>query len=224
MWDPVTGRQVLITDAGNKHQTADDDSDASSDSSDAPAQSAEPTDTTHNLLLHPFPTSPPQHIFDALLTKLDRVSFNSAALVLLANGVHWLCPIPKSLSAAISLFSLGGVYLYTHSAKLDLERSVDRLRHELHLARATHYSPPSPESAEWLNGLINGIWPLIDTKLFEGVVDMVEDIMHSSLPKMIQSVKISDLSQGDNPFRLIYMRRLPPKEKNGQKTCVNGSV
>lgn len=37
------------------------------------------------------------------------------------------------------------------------------------------------------------------------VVDMIEDIMQQSLPGFIEAIKISDIGQGTNPFRIISM-------------------
>lgn len=37
------------------------------------------------------------------------------------------------------------------------------------------------------------------------VVDMVEDIMQQSLPGFVEAIKISDIGQGTNPFRIISM-------------------
>lgn len=46
-------------------------------------------------------------------------------------------------------------------------------------------------------------------------VDMVEDVMQQSLPKFVEAIRISDVGQGVNPFRIVSMRALPdqPGEK-----------
>lgn len=41
---------------------------------------------------------------------------------------------------------------------------------------------------------------------------MIEDVMQSSAPKFIYSVRISDMSQGSNPFRITSIRSLPDAE------------
>lgn len=43
------------------------------------------------------------------------------------------------------------------------------------------------ESAEWANALIRGLWPIINTDLFSSMVDLIEDIMQSSVPGFIVS-------------------------------------
>lgn len=38
---------------------------------------------------------------------------------------------------------------------------------------------------------------------------MIEDVMQQSLPKFVEAVRISDIGQGTNPFRIVSMRALP---------------
>lgn len=52
--------------------------------------------------------------------------------------------------------------------------------------------------------------------LHESVLaDSIEDVMQQSLPKFVEAVRISDIGQGTNPFRIVSMRALPdqPGEK-----------
>jgi Ca2+-dependent lipid-binding protein len=43
-----------------------------------------------------------------------------------------------------------------------LEKEVERVRQDLGRQRGQAYSPPLPESVEWLNGLIKLVWGLVD--------------------------------------------------------------
>ena len=44
------------------------------------------------------------------------------------------------------------------------------------------------ESAEWANAVVRGLWPIINTDLFSSLIDMLEDIMQSSVPTFIVSL------------------------------------
>lgn len=77
-----------------------------------------------------------------------------------------------------------------------------------HTQRGEKHSPPMPESTEWLNAAIACIWKQINPDMFIPMADQVEDIMQASLPGFIDGVKISGISQGESPFRLIAMRGL----------------
>ncbi|KAI0363405.1 hypothetical protein BV20DRAFT_975731 [Pilatotrama ljubarskyi] len=65
------------------------------------------------------------------------------------------------------------------------------------------------ESAEWANAVIRGLWPILNTDLFSSLVDMLEDIMQSSVPTFIHSVRIADLGLGSNAGRITAIRSLP---------------
>ena len=45
--------------------------------------------------------------------------------------------------------------------------------------------------------------------MFISVADMVEDILQQSLPSFVDAVRITDLGQGSNPFRITSIRALP---------------
>ncbi len=85
------------------------------------------------------------------------------------------------------------------------------------------------ESAEWANALVRGLWPTINSDLFRSLVDMLEDIMQSSVPAFIvcdnhplarlmrlssiamrqHSVRIPDMGLGSNAGRITAIRSLP---------------
>ena len=66
-----------------------------------------------------------------------------------------------------------------------------------------------PESTAWMNGLLASVWPLINPDLFASVVDMLEDVMQASLPKIIRMVSVDDLGQGSEAIRILGIRSLP---------------
>lgn len=66
-----------------------------------------------------------------------------------------------------------------------------------------------PESVAWMNSLLSSVWPLINPDLFASLVDMLEDVMQASLPKVIRMVSIDDLGQGSEAIRILGIRWLP---------------
>lgn len=66
-----------------------------------------------------------------------------------------------------------------------------------------------PESVQWLNSLLTSIWPLINPDLFSSLIDMIEDIMQASLPKVVKMVSIDDMAQGNQSLRILGIRWLP---------------
>jgi Ca2+-dependent lipid-binding protein len=43
-----------------------------------------------------------------------------------------------------------------------IDKEVERVRQDMGRQRGEAFSPPFPESVEWLNGLVKLIWGLID--------------------------------------------------------------
>ncbi|KAF4626687.1 hypothetical protein G7Y89_g11470 [Cudoniella acicularis] len=66
-----------------------------------------------------------------------------------------------------------------------------------------------PESVAWMNSLLASVWPLINPDLFASLVDMLEDVMQASLPKVVRMVSIDDLGQGSEAIRILGIRWLP---------------
>ncbi|KZT59170.1 hypothetical protein CALCODRAFT_516259 [Calocera cornea HHB12733] len=96
-------------------------------------------------------------------------------------------------------------------AQRKIEKEVERVRFDLHAQRGMMYSPPTPESTEWLNAFIGTFWRLIPPDMFVPIADTIEDVMQQSLPKFVEAVRISDLGQGDNALRILSMRALPDR-------------
>ena len=66
-----------------------------------------------------------------------------------------------------------------------------------------------PESAEWLNALLKTVWTTLDAeRVFSGVGDTLEDVMQASVPRVVEHVKVKDLSQGKEPIRVVSIRAL----------------
>ncbi|KAG9256666.1 uncharacterized protein F5Z01DRAFT_617765 [Emericellopsis atlantica] len=66
-----------------------------------------------------------------------------------------------------------------------------------------------PESVEWMNTMIGIVWGLINPEMFASVADTLEDVMAASVPGIIENVRVADISQGNNPIRILNMRALP---------------
>lgn len=66
-----------------------------------------------------------------------------------------------------------------------------------------------PESVQWLNSFVASIWPLVNPDLFSSLIDMVEDIMQASLPKVVKMVSVDDMGQGNQSLRILGIRWLP---------------
>jgi len=66
-----------------------------------------------------------------------------------------------------------------------------------------------PESVQWLNSTMTMVWPLINPDLFSSLVDMLEDVMQASLPKVVRMVSVDDMGQGSEALRILGIKWLP---------------
>lgn len=169
-----------------------------------------------NINLQPFPPSLPPS-YDAMmkhLTHLQLIIAGGCAILwffLAFQGGVWAFFWRSTLIGVFGFAAATAANL----AQRKLEREVDRIRHNMHQQRGEKFAPPIPESVEWLNAFTKVIWGLIPPDIFVPIVDSIEDVMQQSLPKFIEAVRISDMGQGTNPFRIVSMRALPdqPHEK-----------
>ncbi|KAI5450049.1 hypothetical protein NCC49_003811 [Naganishia albida] len=194
--DPTTGGEVIIKDADPKEFDA-----------------ARPALKGSNVLLHPFPPPRPASLNYAQhkLQLLGVACAGSLAIVWLFTAfghgfwrfarVSFICSVAAGI--LVTLVSL---------ISRNLEEEMDAVRLDMHRQRGEIYSPPVPESVEWLNNMIKLMWGLIDPAMFISVTDMVEDIMQQSLPGFVEAVRISDFGQGTNPLRILSIRALADEQ------------
>ncbi|WWC90217.1 uncharacterized protein L201_005150 [Kwoniella dendrophila CBS 6074] len=191
--DPITGAEVIVKDADPK------DFDASI-----------PATKGTNALYHAFPPPRPVSV-DAMIDKLSLLQYVVAgSLFLIWISVAFGSGILKLIWRSILCSGTGFVLMTLISlVQRGLDKEIERVRQDMGRQRGEAFSPPIPESVEWLNGLIKLIWGLVDPALFISIADMVEDILQQSLPGFVDAVRITDLGQGSNPLRITSIRALP---------------
>ena len=102
---------------------------------------------------------------------------------------HWriLLALPPALVSYTLLFRLN------QAAQADFEQRIwhsERMRGLMAGSDVDHDGnvtdeERTKESAEWANAVVRGLWPIINTDLFSSLIDMLEDIMQSSVPTFI---------------------------------------
>ncbi|KAG8897581.1 hypothetical protein FRC01_011279, partial [Tulasnella sp. 417] len=223
--DPVTGQMALVKDAkledyqAGKLSHLDPNDPVAGPATQAAGNGAVSADKpapnpAHpgNVLLHTFP--PPADVsLGPFMSQLDRLMYailGGSALLwfFTAFGHGWKLFFWNSFY--ISAFACVATTLAS-LAQRSVEKEVERVRANMHRERGQKFSPPTPESVEWLNAFLQTVWGLINPDMFVPVADTVEDVMQQSLPGFIDAVRISDIGQGTNPLRIVSMRALPDK-------------
>lgn len=94
---------------------------------------------------------------------------------------------------------------------------VQRLQNEEEKpSKEKESSLTSPESAEWLNEVIRKLVPIVNTDLLLPVMDLLEDAMASTFPRIfstvLAAVRIDEVDLGVTPFKLVHMKQLDVEE------------
>ncbi|KAI0799413.1 hypothetical protein GGR55DRAFT_684027 [Xylaria sp. FL0064] len=156
-----------------------------------------------NVLFHPTPAvsyEPMYNIIEQRATILCVAVFFSIIFFGKSFGGRLLGLIP--LSICIS----SGIFLWMKDLVRrgrDIEWSSEQKRGETAVVNLI------PESVEWMNSLLGIVWGLINPDMFASVADTLEDVMQASVPGIIENVKVADISQGNNPLRILSLRALP---------------
>ncbi|KAH6656410.1 hypothetical protein BKA67DRAFT_654749 [Truncatella angustata] len=164
-----------------------------------------------NILFHPTPSVSYEPMFDIIeqrTTILCAGIFFAIVLVGKLFGGRLLGLIPLAICVA------SGVFLWMKDLLRqgrDIEWSSEQKRGETATANLI------PESVEWMNTLLGIVWGLVNPEMFAAVADTLEDVMQASVPGIIENVKVADISQGNNPIRILSMRALPDDHMKDMK-------
>jgi hypothetical protein len=60
-----------------------------------------------------------------------------------------------------------------------------------------------------MNSFLGIMWRLIDPDLFASAADTLEVVMQASVPGVIKNVRVAEINQGSNLFRILSLRALP---------------
>lgn len=108
-----------------------------------------------NISLQPFPPATPPSLAPILL-NLHRL----ALFAMFASFIVWLLVAFSSgwfsffvRTAVLGAVGFGGAF-FAWGAARGLEKEMETVRLDMHRARAEKFSPPMPESTEWLNALV----------------------------------------------------------------------
>lgn len=218
--DPVTGEDVIIEDSrdydidpttldsryNGKFSSKLPLTEENYDTKNISPDPARPT----SILLQRFPDPLKPDTLKNMNDLFAKILIGYASVIIMVWGVAtvghgWLAFFTRTFFLGLAaLAGFSGLGLIKNKLLLEF----DRIRATMHRQRGEQFSPPYPESVEWLNAAVAALWKQLNPDMFTAVLDQVEDIMQSSLPGIISSVKISDFGMGSNPLRFISMRGL----------------
>ncbi|GMK56735.1 hypothetical protein CspeluHIS016_0305750 [Cutaneotrichosporon spelunceum] len=202
--DPITGRAIIVNDTDPKD--------------------FDPSHTRimgTNVLYYDFPQPAPKGVTDILAYIESAEKLVAAGFAVLWILVCWGSTFWGFCFRSIVVLCSGiAVTSFMSLNRKNMEKEIMAMRQEQHRSRGNAMVPPTPESVEWLNHLVHLVWGLVDNTLFIPIADSVEDILQQSLPSFLDSVRITDVSQGSNALRITSVRALPdqPGDRGYPKT------
>ncbi|EPQ27504.1 uncharacterized protein PFL1_05042 [Pseudozyma flocculosa PF-1] len=207
------GIRVPQPGATSQSHNRDDDKATPKDPSEIPEHPAGAPSVQKggSALIYQLPTTAPS---EGIVSRVFRSMARTEAVLFAGWSVLSLATNPR-ISTALTL-AAGGVFggWIQH---LVYRRVIDGLRdNELERERRRGQAVDAakvPESAEWLNSFLKVLWPQINSEMFDGIADTLEDVLQASLPAFVNSVKVSEITQGTTSLRILAVRRLPDGRK-----------
>ncbi|EEH45524.1 uncharacterized protein PADG_01674 [Paracoccidioides brasiliensis Pb18] len=156
-----------------------------------------------NILFHPTPSVSYEPMYKALERRGTVLSI-CIFLGIIIPG-KWIGGSLKGL-IPLAFCITSGVWLWIQDLirkGRDIEWSSEQLRGETATVNLL------PESVEWMNTFLSLVWGMLNPDMFASVADTIEDVMQASVPGIIENVRVAEINQGSNPFRILSLRALP---------------
>ncbi|GLI75402.1 hypothetical protein PoHVEF18_003656 [Penicillium ochrochloron] len=168
-----------------------------------------------NVLFHPTPTVSYKPMFDQLEKRGTAlcIAIPFAIIVLgrtFGGSLLGLIPLAFCVTSGVWLW----VQEVIKSGK-EMEWSSEQIRGQMATANLL------PESVEWMNSFLSVAWGLMNPEMLTPMADTIEDIMQASAPKVVENVRIAEIDQGNNPFRILSMRALPDEHVQNLKDNIH---
>ncbi|OJD16405.1 hypothetical protein AJ78_03435 [Emergomyces pasteurianus Ep9510] len=168
-----------------------------------------------NILFHPTPYVSYEPMYKALEkrgTVLSLCIFCGIVIPgkLIGGSLKGLIPLAFCITS--------GVWLWMQDLirkGRDMEWSSEQRRGETATVNLL------PESVEWMNTFLSIVWGLLDPDMFSSVADTIEDVMQASVPGIIENVRVAEIDQGSNPFRVLSLRALPDSQVEDLKKAAH---
>ncbi|EEB09232.1 C2 domain-containing protein [Schizosaccharomyces japonicus yFS275] len=163
-------------------------------------------DEKTNILFYPTPSVNLRFISDELRRKTNRYTF---VCFIVAVLITWWSTRSRFASIVTPLIMSCAFYMwvqYVQQLGEQVQWGSEQARGEFSRFNLI------PESAEWMNVLLESVWTLVNPELFSSFADQIEDVMQASVPSFIENIRIAALSQGENPIRIVSIRALPSDE------------
>jgi len=143
---------------------------------------------------------------DALNTRPDW--YHNAAVIVFACLSSWVIAVlGGGLGWVLIIIATCGTY-YRTSVRRVRRNFRDDITRELAKARLE----TDTESLEWMNSFLDKFWPIYAPQLAKGIVQSVDQVLSTSTPAFLDSMRLETFILGTKPPRMEHVKTYPKSE------------
>lgn len=136
--------------------------------------------------------------------------YHNAAVIVFACLSSWLvATLGGSLGWIFIIMATCGTY-YRTSVRRVRRNFRDDISREMGKARLETDS----ESLEWMNSFLVKFWPIYAPQLAKGIVQSVDQVLSTSTPAFLDSMRLETFILGTKPPRMEFVKTYPKTEDN----------
>ncbi|EAW20924.1 putative membrane bound C2 domain protein (vp115) [Aspergillus fischeri NRRL 181] len=149
---------------------------------------------------------------DFLESKLDDKFFgdwyHNAGVIIFACLASWL--------VAVLGGGLGWIFIVMAACSTYYRTSIRRLRRnfrdDVNREMAKQRLETDTESLEWINSFLVKFWPIYAPVLCDSIINSVDQVLSTSTPAMLDSLRLKTFILGSKPPRLEHVKTYPKTE------------
>jgi Ca2+-dependent lipid-binding protein len=131
--------------------------------------------------------------------------YHNTAVIIFACLASWfVAVIGGGLAWVFLVMAVCGTYYRT-----SLRRVRRNFRDDINRQMAKKLSDTDHESLEWINNFLIKFWPIYAPVLADTVVASVDQVLSTSTPAFLDSMRMSFFTLGSKPPRMEYVRSYP---------------
>jgi Ca2+-dependent lipid-binding protein len=136
--------------------------------------------------------------------------YHNTAVIIFACLASWFVAIiGGGLAWVFLVMAVCGTYYRT-----SLRRVRRNFRDDINRTMAKKMSDSDNESLEWMNNFLIKFWPIYAPVLADTVVASVDQVLSTSTPAFLDSMRMSFFTLGSKPPRLEYVRSHPKVDED----------
>jgi len=138
---------------------------------------------------------------------LEEWYHNSALVVFACLSTWFICLLGGGLGWVFLIMACCGTYYRTSIRRL--RRNV---RDDLNREFAKNRLETDVESLEWINSFTLKFWPIFQPVLADIVINSVDQVLSTSTPAFLDSLRLKTFTLGTKPPRLEHVKSYPKAE------------